>query len=112
MRTAIAMPMRTRKHTRKMPKPLVPVLALAACLLFTVGTAVAQQSRPAITGISHMCVYASDAAAADHFYAHLLGATKGADPQNPQGTRYYLSFTQFVDVLQLPADHILNRMAC
>jgi len=106
------MPMRTSKHTRKMPKSLEPVLAVAACLLFTLGSAVAQQSRPAITGISHMCVYASDAAAADHFYAHLLGATKGADPQNPQGTRYYLSSTQFVEVVPLPADHTLSRMAC
>ena len=95
-----------------MPKPLVPVLALAACLLFTVGTAVAQQSRPAITGISHMCVYAHDLASSDNFYAHILGATKAPDPQDPAGARYYFSPTQFVEVLPLPADHTISRMAC
>jgi catechol 2,3-dioxygenase-like lactoylglutathione lyase family enzyme len=85
---------------------------LAACLLVGLGSASGQQSRPAITGVSHMCVYASDAAATDHFYTHNLGATKGPDPQNPEGTRYYLSPTQFVEVLPLPAQHTLSRMAC
>jgi catechol 2,3-dioxygenase-like lactoylglutathione lyase family enzyme len=95
-----------------MRKPLGHVLGLASCLLFGIASAVGQQSRPAITGISHMCVYSSDAAATDNFYAHIIGATKGLDPQNPQGTRYYLSPTQFVEVLPLPAQHTLSRMAC
>jgi catechol 2,3-dioxygenase-like lactoylglutathione lyase family enzyme len=75
-------------------------------------TAAGQQSRPAITGISHMCVYASDASASDKFYAHDLGGVKGPDPQDPKGTRYYFSPTQFVEVLPLPADHGISRMAC
>jgi hypothetical protein len=54
----------------------------------TVAAAAAQQARPAITGISHMCVYSSDANATEHFYAHILGAVKGADPQDANGTRY------------------------
>ncbi len=45
-------------------------------------------------------------------YTHIVGATKGADPQNPQGARYYLSPTQFIEVLPLPAQHTLSRMAC
>jgi catechol 2,3-dioxygenase-like lactoylglutathione lyase family enzyme len=85
-------------------------LGLASCLTFA--AALGQQSRPAITGISHMCVYASDLAASDHFYAFSLGATKGTDPQNPAGTRYYFSPTQFVEVLPLPAEHTISRMAC
>jgi catechol 2,3-dioxygenase-like lactoylglutathione lyase family enzyme len=86
--------------------------AFTACLILSVATASAQQTRPAITGISHMCVYAGDLAASDHFYAHILGAAKGADPLDPAGTRYYFSATQFVEVLPLPADHTLSRMAC
>ena len=37
-----------------------------------------------------MCIYSSDASAAETFYAHDIGATKGTDPQDPTGTRYYL----------------------
>jgi catechol 2,3-dioxygenase-like lactoylglutathione lyase family enzyme len=74
--------------------------------------AVAQQQRPAITGISHMCVLSHDLAASDNFYAHILGATKGADLQDPAGTRYYFSPTQFIEVLPLPAEHTISRMAC
>ena len=83
------------------------------CLTLTVAVTVApaQQGRPAITGISHMSVYASDPAASGNFYAHILGATKGSDPQDPAGSRYYFSPTQFVEVLPLPADHSISRMA-
>lgn len=81
-------------------------------LVFCTAVFAAAEERPAITGISHMCVYASDAAAADHFYAHVLGGVKGADPQDSKGTRYYFSPTQFVEVLPLPADHGISRMAC
>src|SRR5689334_24048141 len=86
----------------------------AASFLITVATlpAFAQLKRPAITGISHMCVYAGDAQASDHFYADVLGGVKRADPQDASGTRYYFSPTQFVEVLPLPADHSLSRMAC
>jgi catechol 2,3-dioxygenase-like lactoylglutathione lyase family enzyme len=59
-----------------------------------------------------MCVYAHDLTASDNFYAHILGATKAPDPQTPEGTRYYFSPTQFIEVLPLPADHTLSRMAC
>ncbi|MBB5058313.1 catechol 2,3-dioxygenase-like lactoylglutathione lyase family enzyme [Granulicella aggregans] len=70
------------------------------------------QTRPAITGISHMCVYASDAEASDNFYGHILGAAKGADPQDGSGVRYYFGPEQFVEVLPLPAEHTLSRISC
>ena len=84
----------------------------AGCLALSMAVAFGQQTRPTITGISHMCVYASDPLASEHFYAHILGASKGSDPQDPTGTRYYFSPTQFVEVLPLPADHTMSRMAC
>lgn len=66
--------------------------------------------RPAITGVSHIAVYAADAARAEHFYVHNLGAVKRSDPENPAGARYYFSGAQFVEVLPLPADAGLNRL--
>ena len=91
---------------------LLKASALLVAISGALNSASAQKPRPAITGISHMCVYAADAAASDHFYAHVLGATKGIDPQDPTGTRYYFSATQFVEVLPLPADHTISRMNC
>ncbi len=83
-----------------------------SCVALTLSGAAGQQKRPPITGISHMCVYSSDAKASENFYAHILGAAKAPDPQNSKGVRYYFSSTQFVEVLPLPADPTLSRMAC
>ena len=66
--------------------------------------------RPKITGISHLAVYTSDAAAADHFYRELVCAAKLTDPENPQGVRYAFSNVQFVEVLPLPAGAGINRL--
>ena len=70
----------------------------------------AAPARPPITSVSHLAVYAADAARTEHFYVHDLGAVKGADPENTAGVRYYFSPTQFVEVLPLPATAGLNRM--
>lgn len=59
-----------------------------------------------------MCVYASDLAASERFYGHILGGMKGADPLNPSGTRFYFSPSQFVEVLPIPAGQGISRMAC
>lgn len=59
-------------------------------------------ARPPITGVSHFAVYASDPTATERFYVHDLGATRGSDPENNLGSRYYFSTTQFVEVLPLP----------
>lgn len=79
-------------------KALIGILAVA-----TASAALAAvPPRPAITGISHIAVYAAAPAKSEHYYVHDLGAVKGADPENPQGVRYYFSSTQFVEVLPLP----------
>ena len=68
-------------------------------------------SRPPITGISHLSVYTSNIAKAVYFYAHELGAMKGADPENSAGARYYFSPVQFIEVLPLPpGDTSINRL--
>src|SRR5579875_516896 len=65
--------------------------------------AAAPPARPAITGISHLAVYTRDPAASEHFYLHDLGARRAADPEDAGAVRYYLSPTQWVEVLPAPA---------
>src|SRR5580698_8099804 len=76
-------------------------VSLAAVALSLAASALGQE-RPKITSISHLSVYTSDAAKAERFYVHDLGALKGADPQNSLGVRYYFNAIQFVEVLPLP----------
>lgn len=94
-----------------MKSALRRLLGIGFCLTLGASSIWAQGSRPSITGISHMSVYTSDPGATERFYSVIIGATKGADPQNPQGVRFYLSPTQFVEVLPLPAKHDISRMA-
>lgn len=74
---------------------------LVLSLLTSVSFCAAQ--RPQITGISHLSVYTTDPAKAEHFYVHDLGASKAPDPQDPRGVRYYFNAVQFIEVLPLPA---------
>jgi len=86
---------------------------LVAAGMATVGIsalALNAQERPKITGISHLAIYTSDAAATEHYYTAILGAGKASDPENPKGTRYYFSADQFVEVLPLPANAGINRL--
>lgn len=90
---------------------IVAALALAALGVGGAASPLPPQKRPAITGISHLAVYSTDAAASEHFYRVILGATKGGDPEDPAGTRYYFSPRQFVEVLPAPAEHGKSMLA-
>lgn len=59
-------------------------------------------ARPAITGISHVAIYAADMAASDRFYTVTVGARRAADPEDAAGVRYHVNARQFVEVLPLP----------
>jgi len=86
-------------------------LAVAGIALFGVSTiALSAQQRPKITGISHLAIYTSDAAATDHYYREIVGAARQPDPENPQGVKYAFSATQYVEVLPLPPNAGVNRM--
>ena len=82
---------------------LLPSLSLF-CL------AQSSSSRPPVTGISHISVYTSNAAQAEHYYVHDIGLKKGTDPENPEGVRYYVNAEQFVEVLPLPANAGNSRL--
>jgi catechol 2,3-dioxygenase-like lactoylglutathione lyase family enzyme len=86
------------------------VAALVAACAVAPAAAQTTPSRPKITGISHLAVYTSDAAATEHYYTVDVGAVKQPDPENPQGVRYALSATQFVEVLPLPASAGIVRL--
>ena len=78
-------------------------------LVLVAGTCAAQ-TRPAILGVSHMAVYSSDAAKAEHFYVHDIGLVKGEDPERSDGVRYYVNEEQFIEVLPMPSDPGVNRL--
>ena len=90
----------------------MPSKLIAAIVLCCAGSAFAQTApeRPRITGISHLAVYTSDPAATEHYYTDIIGAAKERDPENPQGVRYALSSTQFIEVLPLPPGAGINRL--
>ncbi len=80
-------------------------------LVLAVPGAFAASPRPTILGVSHIALYASDPAATERFYVHDLGATRGSDPENSRGARYYFSAVQFVEVLPLPKGPLsINRL--
>jgi catechol 2,3-dioxygenase-like lactoylglutathione lyase family enzyme len=83
----------------------LPVLALTF-----IGLSCAAQTRPPIIGVSHIAVYTSDAAKAEHFYVDQIGLKKGSDPEHADGARYYVNQEQFVEVLPLPSDAGINRL--
>ena len=69
-----------------------------------------EHTRPRITGISHIAVYAGDMKATGDYYAKAIGAQKEPDPENNDGARYMVNATQFVEVLPLPAGTGINRL--
>ncbi|RZM32736.1 MAG: glyoxalase [Sphingomonas sp.] len=75
------------------------------------GAAPPPAPRPAIDGISHLAVYSTDMAKSEDFYVRVLGARKGADPEDASGARFYFSTRQFVEVLPAPANHGPSMLA-
>jgi catechol 2,3-dioxygenase-like lactoylglutathione lyase family enzyme len=100
----------TRPDGGAMKQSWLQRAGMVLAIVSAAGAAMGQQARPRITGISHLCVYATDRAAGDHFYADILGGIKGSDPENPLGVRYYFSATQYAEVLPLPANASISRM--
>lgn len=86
------------------------VCGVTVIAVLSVAAVQAAPTRPKITGISHIAVYTSNPGATEHFYRVVIGAEKAADPENPQGVRYMLSATQFVEVLPLPSGAGIDRL--
>ena len=73
-----------------------------ATILLSNSTFADEPTRPPITGVSHIAVYAANPAATERYYVHDLRGFKGEDVENAAGVRYYFSPTQYVEVLPLP----------
>ncbi|AXC13602.1 hypothetical protein ACPOL_4327 [Acidisarcina polymorpha] len=78
----------------------------------------APATRPAITGVSHLAVYATDPIKTADFYQRIVGCEKTSDFEDHPGVRYTFNSAQYVEVLPLPAsagedrlDHIAFRTA-
>ena len=85
-------------------------MRLSAVAFVLVAIAGAAQTRPPILGISHMAVYTSDPAKAEHFYVQQIGLKKSDDPERADGVRYWVNEEQFIEVLPIPADAGANRL--
>ena len=85
-------------------------VAAGVVALTVAGLGMNAQERPKILAVSHIAVYASDPAATEHYYTHVLGAEKAPDPENAQGVCYFFYPDQWVEVLPLPADAGKNRL--
>jgi len=69
----------------------------------------ASAARPAITGISHMTLYADDLQKSKAFYSGLLGweEVTAGDPQ--PGVRFYANHAQYIALQPAPAKGLANR---
>ena len=94
-------------------KPCKPeIAAVFFASVFAVSGIAAQNTpvRPKIISLSHLAIYTSDPAAAEKSYTVTVGAIKLPDPENPQGVRYAVTPTQFIEVLPLPAGEGIERL--
>ncbi len=81
----------------------------AVAVLLLPGTTFAQK-RPAITGISHVTLYADNIAAARQFYSGLLGWQGVPESGSEPGTRFYPNHAQYVELLAPPVQGQMRRL--
>ncbi len=82
---------------------------LAVAALLPPGTAFAQQ-RPAITGISHVTLYADNIAASRQLYSGLLGWQAVPATASEPGIRFYPNHAQYVELLAPPVQGQMHRL--
>jgi catechol 2,3-dioxygenase-like lactoylglutathione lyase family enzyme len=70
----------------------------------------APASRPKITGISHLAVYATDPIKTADFYERIVGCEKAADFEDHPGVRYTINTNQYVEVMPLPPTAGVDRL--
>ncbi len=91
---------------------LFPALALALVSLLPLSaTAQATPARPAITGISHVTLFADDIAKSRQFYTATLGwsavPAQGAQP----GIRFYANHAQYIELVSPPSPGLNSSLA-
>jgi catechol 2,3-dioxygenase-like lactoylglutathione lyase family enzyme len=66
--------------------------------------------RPAITGISHLTLFADDFAKSQQFYAGLLGWDQAPATPAKAGVRFYANHAQYVELVSPPIPGQLDRL--
>ena len=93
------------------------ILAAAAAAVFFFSCVaygqVATATRPAITGISHVTVYANDLPKSESFYGPLLGWVQVPSAGAASGVRFYANHSQYVELIapptqEDPADRLVS----
>jgi len=85
---------------------------IVATILAMPAISLAQQAtRPAITGISHVTLYADDIAKSEQFYTGLLGWRQVPSNSTATGVRCYANHAQYVELVAPPAPKVADRLA-
>jgi len=87
------------------------VLAAVAVIFPTLLIAQAASTpRPAITGISHITLFADDLPKSEHFYAELLGWDQVPSSAAKSGVRFYANHSQYVELVTPPRAGLADRL--
>lgn len=81
----------------------------AAVLSFAAPGQSAPTPRPAITGISHVVVFADDLAKSQQFYAGVLGWDQVPAGAASSGVRFYANHAQYVELLSPTATDLASH---
>jgi catechol 2,3-dioxygenase-like lactoylglutathione lyase family enzyme len=85
-----------------------------AFVLLLPGLAAVQDSsgmRPAITGISHITLYADDMPKSQQFYQSLLGWDMVPASKAASGVRFYADHAQYIELVSPPGSGVADRLA-
>jgi catechol 2,3-dioxygenase-like lactoylglutathione lyase family enzyme len=74
--------------------------------------AAAQNISPAITGISHLTLFADDLPKSEVFYATLLGWDQQPATGVASGVRFYANHSQYVELVTPPKSGLDDRLDC
>jgi catechol 2,3-dioxygenase-like lactoylglutathione lyase family enzyme len=86
------------------------VFALALILPCAARAQEAPPPRPAITGISHVTLYADDIAKSQIFYASLLGWGQQPPGAAQSGVRFYANHAQYIELVSPPQPGMADRL--
>ena len=70
----------------------------------------ASKPRPAITGISHVTLFADDIPKSEQFYAKLLGWEQVPSNAAKPGARFYANHSQYVELVSPPSPGLADRL--
>ena len=87
------------------------IRSIVASILTLPGLLMAQAPvRPAITGISHLVLFADDLAKSQRFYTELVGWEQVPAGASKPGVRFYANHSQYVELVSPPKAGLADRL--